>query len=163
MNRIIHCWIFVTCLFYFLQASSLLSRLDNDASLLKRDNTYKILTKIIKVEKTVQDGRRIIGTKIKGPTVNQKRNLEKKSQINSLIYNKDETVLENRLAKLLIDYDLDSNPCDSATQFNYFLPFPSDSTKYIICDPWGELLYIFFINVALLACFIKILNILRYL
>jgi hypothetical protein len=138
MKRIIHCCIFVTCLFYFLQASSLVSRLDKDSLLLKRDNTKKILTKIIKVEKTVQNGRSIIGTKLKGPTVNQKRNLEKKSQINSLVYNKDETVLENRLAKLLIDFDLDSNPCDTATQFNYFLPFPSDSSKYIICDPWGK-------------------------
>ena len=108
------------------------------SSLIKRDNVNKILTKIIKVEKTVQDGSRIIATKIKSSKLNNRRHLGKKSQIESLISNKEETVLDSRLAQLLISYDLDSNPCEMASQFNYFLPFPSDVTKYIICDPWGN-------------------------
>jgi hypothetical protein len=108
------------------------------SSLIKRDNVNKILTKIIKVEKTVQDGSRIIATKIKSSKLNNRRNLGKKSQIESLISNKEETGVDSRLAQLLISYDLDSNPCETASEFNYFLPFPSDITKYIICDPWGN-------------------------
>lgn len=109
------------------------------SSLIKRDNVNKILTKIIKAEKMVQDGSRIIiATKIKSSKLKNRRHLGKKSQIESLISNKEETVLDSRLAQLLITYDLDSNPCETASEFNYFLPFPSDVTKYIICDPWGN-------------------------
>jgi hypothetical protein len=29
------------------------------------------------------------------------------------------------------------NPCASTRNFNYYIPFPNDTARYIQCDPWG--------------------------
>jgi len=29
------------------------------------------------------------------------------------------------------------NPCDTARSFNYYMPHPNDTRRYIECDPWG--------------------------
>lgn len=29
------------------------------------------------------------------------------------------------------------NPCASTRNFNYYIPFPNDTDRYIQCDPWG--------------------------
>ena len=67
----------------------------------------------------------------------------KKSQIESLINDKDESAFQTNLSQLLMEYGFDVNPCD-AKEFNYFVKYPFDPTKYIVCDPWGEKFFFHF-------------------